>query len=110
VLGFVVEASDEEDDVLGLLQLFQLNQEGADQPPAVERQPLAAPIVKHTVKAPKVVHRENATRMASDPSLFAAISCRGDSIPVLANCRIRASRALKLGSVLSTVGHCRPDF
>jgi len=75
VLGLAVEASDEE-EAPGLPQLFQLSQEGADHPLAVERQPLAAPIVKHTVKAPKVVHRENATRMASDPSLI-----RGNQLP-----------------------------
>jgi hypothetical protein len=64
--------------------LFQLSQEGADQPLAVVRQPLAALIDKQTVKAPKIVHRENALRMASDPSLVRGESSRrGDSIPSL---------------------------
>jgi len=102
VLGLVA-ASDDEDELL-LPQLFQLSQEGVDQPP-VERQPLAALIDKQMVKAPKIVQRENALRMASDPSLIRGDSFRrGDSILLLMldSCRREQRRRYEPSYLLSS--------
>jgi hypothetical protein len=66
VLGF--DWATEEDELLLLLpQLFMLSQEGVLQPLAPDRQPVAAPSVRQSTRAEREVHREMAIRMASSP-------------------------------------------
>jgi hypothetical protein len=55
-------------------QLLMLIHDGVDQPPTLppDRQPLAAKTDKPNPRAPTIVHREIAKRMAGDPSLVPA--------------------------------------